>query len=115
MPDQWDNCIEVDNSNKQHSIFYRPYLPFTTQSAIPSGTSAVGNGEDTDGDGFGDACDGDFNNDGAVMIEDFLIWRDDYDTGVDSGIGSDMNSDGVVDDDDLDLMLQQLANQYPGP
>lgn len=72
---------------------------------------------DTDGDGFGNCCDGDCNNDGFVDAQDFTdCWLPDFLTGVDSGVGSDMNCDGVVDAlDFVNHFLPQFQRGAPGP
>ncbi|MGH0037146.1 MAG: PQQ-dependent sugar dehydrogenase [Myxococcota bacterium] len=71
--------------------------------------------QDTDADGFGDICDCDLDNDGACGTSDYLLMVDDIATGRDSGIGSDMNSDGVVDSDDGSLFLIGAGRGTPGP
>lgn len=73
---------------------------------------------DTDRDRYGNHCDGDFDNDGAVTSGDVgLYFVPDYQTGTDSGRGTDMNCDGSVDDADLDDFWIPNFSQYgkPGP
>ncbi|MDH3589277.1 MAG: thrombospondin type 3 repeat-containing protein, partial [Gammaproteobacteria bacterium] len=67
---------------------------------------------DTDGDGFGNMCDGDFDNDGFVDFLDLAILRADF--LLTGDLHTDLNGDGVVDFDDLGLLrLAFLA--APGP
>jgi hypothetical protein len=60
-------------------------------------------GCDTDGDGYGNACDGDLNNDGLVNGQDFNTpgpdndFLDCFKQGADPGnIGCDINCDGLT-------------------
>ena len=68
---------------------------------------------DSDGDGFGDACDGDFDNDGVVgwtdlkRFEQALLTRRRLP-------GGDLDGDGVVDERDLSV-LQTGLHLPPGP
>lgn len=73
---------------------------------------------DTDGDGYGNACDGDFNNDNVTQVADFtLLFVPDLIAGVDSGIGSDMNCDGPPQVADFtQLFIPQITGTgLPGP
>lgn len=72
---------------------------------------------DTDGDGFGNACDADFDNDGVVGATDFNLLRGavgsfEGDEGYDANC--DINGDGAIDDEDVQLVKQQLGGP-PGP
>jgi hypothetical protein len=68
---------------------------------------------DTDGDGIGNRCDPDFNNDCLVDATDFLAFR--------SQIGSttsplfDLNGDGTVTWVDFFLMMKPYMGLAPGP
>ncbi len=92
IADGFDNCTE------------RPNGP-----AIPD---AGGNVQrDTDGDGFGNACDADLNNDGLVTVTDFLMLRGVLNT---ADPDADLNGDGLVTVTDF-LILRSFLNQPPGP
>jgi hypothetical protein len=60
---------------------------------------------DTDGDGIGNMCDGDFNQSGISDATDFDIFTADFGTGIDSGVGTDLNCSGTVDATDFNLFL----------
>ena len=71
---------------------------------------------DSDRDGYGNACDGDFNQDGSTdgmdFVEHFLA---DFQAGVDSGAGTDMDCDGVVTGLDFaDHFLPNFLDGQPG-
>lgn len=66
---------------------------------------------DTDGDGYGNACDADLNNDGIVNFSDLAIFKAAYGT---ADPHADFNGDGIVDNQDLDL-LKSMFGQPPGP
>ena len=70
---------------------------------------------DADVDGFGNICDGDFNNDGAVNPDDIPVLAVDFQTGLDSGTGSDMNGDGAVNAGEIEHLVDQLNQGMPGP
>lgn len=70
---------------------------------------------DTNADGYGNSCDGDFNDDGATDFSDIPLFGGDLGAGFDSGIGSDMNCDGAVDFSDIPFFGAQLGTGAPGP
>lgn len=71
---------------------------------------------DTDGDGFGNACDGDFNGDGAVTTIDFgSHWLPSFQSQTDDGTGTDMNGDGAVTTADFGAFFAQYLAGRPGP
>ena len=71
---------------------------------------------DDDGDGFGNPCDGDFSQDGAVNSSDVVIFYADLATGVPTpGTGTDMNCDGAVNSSDVVLFNPQISQGFPGP
>ena len=73
-------------------------------------------GFDADSDGYGNACDGDFTNDGVVNASDAPSMITDLGVGIDSGVGTDMDCDGVVNANDVGPFLSQLnGSGVPGP
>lgn len=66
---------------------------------------------DTDGDGYGNFCDPDFNQDLTVNFADLSIFRDRF-FGADPD--ADLNGDGTVDFDDL-AIVRDLFFGPPGP
>jgi hypothetical protein len=70
---------------------------------------------DVNSDGYGNACDGDYDNDGTVgLVPD---WND-FLTALGEGVGpaQDSNCDGVVGYvPDLGDFLDQFSQQFPGP
>ena len=82
---------------------------------IPNGPDAPDAGghsqRDTDGDGYGNRCDPDLNNDGIVAIADFLILRGRLNS---QDQDADLNGDGFVTIADF-LILRGMLNQPPGP
>jgi hypothetical protein len=87
--DDSDNCVEVENADQC----------------------------DTDNDGYGNLCDGDFDNDGFTLSPDFAIWEADFlGTGLDGGTGTDMDCDGYVFSPDYVIWdAQFLGSGQPGP
>jgi len=74
-------------------------------------------GCDTQQDGFGNICDGDFNEDLAVDGGDFAIFSPDFIAGNDlSGTGTDMNCDLTVDGGDFAIFSAIFSGPgVPGP
>lgn len=76
---------------------------------------------DTDNDGYGNVCDGDFNQTNTVNATDFSgIFLPDFKTGKDAGKGTDMNctapSGGAVNATDFgSFFLPQFKKGKPGP
>ena len=73
---------------------------------------------DTDSDGFGSACDGDFDQSGHVSATDFSDhFLPDFGTGTDSGTGTDMDCSGIVNATDFGtyFLPQFLPPGSPGP
>lgn len=79
--------------------------------------NAFPNDCDTDQDGYGNMCDGDFNQDYGSDGADFLVFNHDFTTtGLDGGTGTDMNCDGYVDGADFLLFNHQFTTTgVPGP
>jgi hypothetical protein len=71
---------------------------------------------DSDSDGYGNACDGDFDNDGFVTPSDTGLFRAAIAAFFPPGDGAtDMNADGYVTPGDTGLFVQQLQQFQPGP
>jgi hypothetical protein len=84
VPDSRDNCIAVPNRDQL----------------------------DSDGDGYGNACDADLNNDGIVNSVDLALFRAKFGS---SGRGqTDLNGDGVTNAVDLAIFRRLFAGR-PGP
>ena len=66
---------------------------------------------DTDGDGFGNVCDPDLNNDGIVNDTDLAIMKTKFYT---TDPDADLNGDGSVNTGDL-AILKSLNGKPPGP
>jgi len=66
---------------------------------------------DTNGDGFGNLCDADINNDGIVNSVDLDLIRRAFDT---KNADADLNGDGVVNQTDLSLATA-MSGKPPGP
>jgi hypothetical protein len=69
------------------------------------------NQRDSDGDGYGNFCDADLNNDGVITVFDFLLLRSRLNS---TDADADLNGDGFVTVVDY-LMLRSMLNQSPGP
>lgn len=69
-------------------------------------------GTDTDADGFGNACDGDFNQDGVSNFLDLAIFSNNF--LLEGDLVTDMNGDGVTNFIDLALFSETFL-MPPGP
>lgn len=70
---------------------------------------------DTDGDGFGNICDADLNNDGATNFVDFAIFRKEFGKSDSTkNQNEDFNGDGVVNFVDF-AIFRDLFGKTPGP
>ena len=65
---------------------------------------------DSDNDGIGNIVDCDLNNDGAVNMQDFNLFRFTWGS---TGPDSDFNSDGVVNMHDFNILRFQWGTSYP--
>jgi hypothetical protein len=83
VPDSRDNCIYVPNREQL----------------------------DTDGDGYGNACDADLNNDGFVNALDITAMRNQFGK---RGVAGDLNGDGIVNALDISAFAK-LFGKPPGP
>ena len=88
-----DNCIDAPNG---------PLIP-----------DAGGNSQrDTDGDGYGNICDADFDNNGIVDPGDFSTMK--AALGATLSPDQDLNGNGIVDPADFSI-LKSYVGQPPGP
>ena len=79
----------------------------------PAFPDAGGNSQlDTDGDGYGNLCDGDFNNNGIVDGADFSLLKSVL--GSPAAPDQDLNGNGIVDGADFSALKANLG-QLPGP
>ncbi len=83
VPDTGDNCTEVANADQR----------------------------DTDNDGYGNICDGDFNNDSIVNASDLAYFRSRY---ITTDPDANLNGNGIVDAGDLSI-FRSLYMKPPGP
>jgi len=72
---------------------------------------------DTDNDGYGNFCDGDFDQNNAVTGADFSAkFVPDFKKGIDSGVGSDMDCNGTVTGADFSArFVPNFKSGKPGP
>jgi hypothetical protein len=96
LPDFQDNCVTVANTAE-------PMLQ-----------------GDADRDGFGNACDGDFDQNGLIDLRDFSIFLSCLQgrAGPEDDPAckeSDMDGDGAVSEVDFDYFSAGLKNARPGP
>jgi len=75
---------------------------------------------DTDQDGYGNVCDGDFNNNGTVNSQDFSMWFAPALVlpGTPTSRGTDMNCNGTVNSQDFSMFFAPKlvgGNQGAGP
>lgn len=84
VPDVNDNCVNVANADQR----------------------------DTNGDGYGNRCDADFNNNGSVDSQDGAMLRAAF--GSRSYPDRDLNGNGIVDSHD-GVLLRVRFGQPPGP
>jgi hypothetical protein len=66
---------------------------------------------DTDGDGYGNACDADLNNDAIVNFADLALFRQKFGT---NDPNTDFNGDGIVNFADL-AIFRRMFGKAPGP
>ena len=92
VPDAYDNCTDVAN-----------------------GPNETSNQIDTNLDGYGNACDGDFNNDGGTTTADFtgaptdITFLNSF-TGVNVSLDTDMDGNGATTTADFLLWLAFFSN-----
>ena len=83
---------------------------------VPNGPDGGPNDQlDGDADGYGNACDCDFNDDGFCNIDDFLLFLPDFISGSPGANETDMSGDGFVNIDDFLLFVPGFIQGVPGP
>lgn len=72
---------------------------------------------DTDQDGYGNVCDGDFNQNGSVNSQDFsMFFAPSMRMGLPTTHGTDMNCNGTPNAQDFSMyFVPQLKLGIPGP
>lgn len=88
VPDDFDNCID-----------------------LPNGFNDLSNQVDTDGDGFGNRCDPDLNQDGLIAGRDWSIFLSSLGT---TDPLTDLDGDGVIAGGDINI-FGSFLNRPPGP
>jgi hypothetical protein len=79
-------------------------------------SNAAPNDCDDDTDGYGNICDGDFNNDNFTDSSDFPIFNTDFVNLATGDVVTDMNCDDYVDSSDFPLFNSQFISPgAPGP
>ena len=121
------NAFMIRGSGRVDDIKLLSYFPIDTDSdglldpvdnciASPNGPAAPDSGGneqlDTDQDGFGNACDPDFNGNGIVDPADFSLLKSRF--GQPGFPDQDLNGNGVVDPFDFSL-FKLMFGQSPGP
>jgi hypothetical protein len=95
--DACDNCREVPNG---------PTLPDAGRAVQL----------DSDGDGFGNLCDCDFDGNGSCGNFDFFRFIEDFLTSIDlDGRGTDMDGSGSVNTHDFTRFVAGYKRGAPGP
>ena len=69
------------------------------------------NQKDTDGDGYGNMCDGDLNNNGYTNAQDYVLFRNSIGT---TNLVADISGNGYVNAQDV-VLFKKLIGTKPGP
>ena len=116
------NCAVADEWYPGRVPYLKIYYPDSASDEDTDGSDGIPNSadnaylsgnpgqQDTDGDGYGNMCDADFDNSGSVIINDFNMMNSVWGA-ADPVI--DMNSDGVIDISDFNLLNGQWGNSAP--
>jgi hypothetical protein len=98
------------------TVYYSANAPDSDGDGIPDGAdnaylTANPDQRDTDGDGYGNAADADFNNDGVVNSQDRALFNAAY--GSTGNSAYDMNGDGVVNSQDRAAFSRRFGTSGP--
>lgn len=121
----WPDPMVVSTTNNNKYSIYATYLQNNDQDNdgvidVEDNCLMIANlnQEDSDHDGYGNTCDGDFNNDNVVNDNDLNLLR----LGIGAHLGDlnyqaqiDSNSDGVINLSDISYFASQYYNTLPGP
>ena len=80
---------------------------------VPNGAKSASNQVDSDGDGFGNACDPDYDNNGLVSTADFTVFRDAF-FGLAPNPVTDHDGNGSTTTADFQAFLEGFGS-VPGP
>ncbi len=119
------NCAFYDNSGDPAAATVKLYFPSTApdtdKDGIPDGADNAyltpnPDQKDSDGDGFGDVADVDFDNDGVISEKDFSLFLEAFEsTKGDSNfnVSADFNHDDKVDFVDFATFKQRWGKSAP--
>ena len=105
--DSADNCVIIPNPEQEDTLDGDGVGDACDNCQLLANT----NQRDSNADGFGNACDADFNGDGIVNLADFGLFRASFGTNMDD---ADLNGDGIVNLADFGLFRANFGGT-PGP